>query len=313
MVSRVPESSDAPWFAGDPGEFYLFRVNRRPLDDPSLFTPEIPSDVFEHFVRVLAPGYEVVTGRRHQRAWRVGGVQVHEEDRTVTGRLGWVPLGGEDVVVEWSDAEKDWVSITTTPRGGRIVPFGFDHDSRILAVMRERFSPPNTVGSVFEQILRDNEHELPEEERTTEWSVEPILDTQEFIEWLDSLEVVTSVAFTARLPNPEPRDAFRDLAERMEARRATEYIETLKSDREEGLQGVQDDRDVRQAVAMGGHGLAQLRGRGRRAGRVSRFVQSREVATEHVEELPATWDETRLQVREWLKGQLRRFLDDPTS
>jgi hypothetical protein len=121
------------------------------------------------------------------------------------------------------------------------------------------------------------------------------------------------VSFTARLPNPEPRDAFRDLAERMEARRATEYAETLKSDREEGLQRVQDDRDVQQAIAMGEQGFATLRGVGRRAGRESRFVQSREVATEHVEELPSTWDEARELVREWLKGQLRRFLDDTST
>ncbi len=76
---------------------------------------------------------------------------------------------------------------------------------------------------------------------------------------------------------------------------------------------MQDDRDVQQAIAMGEHGLARLRGRGRRTGRESRFVQSREVATEHVDELPATWEEARQRISEWLKGQLRRFLDDTTS
>ncbi len=93
---RVPESTDKPWFAGEPGEFFLFRVNRRPLDEADhLWQRRLPEDLFEHFVRVLAPGYEVVTGRRNQRTWRVGGVQRHAEDRTLTGRLGWVPRGGE--------------------------------------------------------------------------------------------------------------------------------------------------------------------------------------------------------------------------
>lgn len=137
---------------------------------------------------------------------------------------------------DWSDEEKDWVTTTMKPRGGRVVPFGFDYETRLLTVLSDRSSPPATVAAVFERILRDNERELPEEERSTEWSVEPILDAEEFIEWLSSLEVVHRVSFTARLPNPEPRDAFRNLAERMEARRATEYTETLKSDREEGLQ-----------------------------------------------------------------------------
>lgn len=269
--------------------------------------------MFEHFVRLLAPGHEVVTGRRNQRTWKVGGVRRHEDDRTVTGRLGREPRGGEEVVPDWSEEEKDWLTMTVRPRGGRIVPFGFDGETRLLTVLSDRSSSPATLAAVFERILRDNERELPEEERSTEWSVEPILDAEEFIEWLSSLEVVHVVSFTARLPNPEPRDAFRDLAQRMEARRATEYTETLKSDRDEGLQSVQDDRDVQQAIAMGEQGFARLSGRGRRAGRQSRFVQSREVATEHVEELPSTWDETRRLIREWLKGQLRRFLDDNTS
>lgn len=309
----MPESSESPSFAGQPGEFILFRVNRRPLDEQNLFTPELPPDVFEHFVRVLAPGYEVVTGRRHQRTWRVGGIQTHEDDRTLTGRLGWIPRGGEEVVPEWSDLEKDWLSATATTRGGRIVPFGFDGDTRLLTVLADRSSPPATVAAVFEQVLRDNERELAEQDRSTEWSVEPILDAHEFIEWLESLEVVNVVSFTARLPNPEPRDAFRDLAERMEARRATEYTETLKSDREEGLQAVQDDPYVQQAIAMGEHGFAKLRGRGQRDGRESRFSQSREVASEHVEAMPPTWEQVRALMRGYLKDQLRRFIDDSSE
>jgi hypothetical protein len=77
---------------------------------------------------------------------------------------------------------------------------------------------------------------------------------------------VKAVSFTARLPNPEPKDAFRDLAERMEKRHATTYVEELLSDQDEGLVGVEDDRDIRQAIAMGEHGLATLRGRQRRLG-----------------------------------------------
>lgn len=305
----MPETSVAPWFAGEPAAFLLFRVNRRPREDRTLFTRDMPPGVFEHFGRMLAPGYEVVTGRRHQRTWRVGGVQVHEDDRMLTGRLGWVPRG-EEVVPEWSEEEVDWRSATTTPRGGRIMLFGFDGETRLLAVLSDRASAPPTLAAVFEKILRENERELEDDERTTEWSVEPILDSEEFIEWLSSLEVVYSVSFTARLPNPEPSDAFRDLAERMEARRATQYTETMKSQAEEGLQGVHEDRDVRQAIAMGERGFATLRGRGRREGHISKYSQSDEVAKERIEQMPTTWDGARALVRDALKGRLRRFLRD---
>lgn len=95
----MQERREIPWFAGEDGDFLVFRVNRRPLDPPSLFTATMPEDVFEHFVRVLMPGYEVVTGRRYQRTWRVGGLErdpasptlTGTESRTLTGKLG---MGG---------------------------------------------------------------------------------------------------------------------------------------------------------------------------------------------------------------------------
>jgi muramidase (phage lysozyme) len=56
-----------PWFAGHGGTLLAYRVNRRPLSRPSLFTPEIPDDVWDHFLRMLAPGHEITTGHAHQR------------------------------------------------------------------------------------------------------------------------------------------------------------------------------------------------------------------------------------------------------
>lgn len=302
-------TAEIPWFAGEPGAFLVFRINRRPLQDPTLFTPQMPEDVFEHFTRMLAPGYQVVTGRRHQRTWRVGGVVPDREAQTVTGKLGWLPVG-EEVVPEWSEEDKDWLSSTTTPQGGRIVPFGFDGESRLLTVLSDRSSAPATVAAVFERILRENERELEIADRSTEWSVEPILDVEDFLSWLGALDMVASVSFTARLPNPEPRDAFRDLAERMATRRATQYTETMKSGREEGLIGVEEDRDFRQAIAMGEQGFATLRGSGRRGGEVTRYSQTSQVATEHVEELPEDWPGVFGLIRHFLKERLRRFLDE---
>ena len=249
MEAREGGSGETPWFAGQPGKFFAFRVNRRPLSDASLFTPEAPLDVFEHFVRMLAPGHEVVTGRRHQRIWRVGGVNADEEQRVLTGKLGWERVGLE-LVPEWSEEEKDWVSSEATPQGGRVVPFGFDAQSRVLAVLSDRASRPGTMGVVFETILRENEADLVEEQRSTDWSIEPILDAEDFESWLHSVDVVDSVSFTAKLPNPDPTEAQRDLTERMQARRATRVSETMTSEREEGLTGVEEDPDFKQAIAQ---------------------------------------------------------------
>jgi hypothetical protein len=295
------------WFGGRPGSLALYRVNRRPLE-PSLYSQEgMPDDVFEHFVRMLAPGYRVVTGRGNQRAWRVGGVHVDEADRIVTGKLGWVPVG-EDVVPDWSDQEKDWAEHAVPPHGGKVVPFGFHGDSRLLVVLEDSKTSPESVAAAFELILQENEQQSLT--RSTDWSVEPVLDAATFRSWLASVEVVERVSFTAKLPNPEPRDAFRDLAERMARRRATVYTEALYSDRKLGLSGIEEDEDFRQAIAMGEHGLAKLSGTGFVGGRERPYSQTKRVASESVPELPRTWAETWKLIRAFLKSQVRRFVDE---
>jgi hypothetical protein len=297
----VPDPT-APWFADKQGEFVVFRVNRRPIGEHSLLPAEPPEDVFEHFVRVLTPGWEVVTGRRHQRTWRVGGVDVDSDRRVVTGKLGWLPRG-EEVVAEWSDEDKDWIANVAAPHGGRILPFGFDGDSRLLAVLRDGASAPTTISGVFEKILRENERELTEP--TTEWS----LDRRDFLTWLDKVDVVHSVSFTAKLPNPEPREDFAELVARMERRHATHFTETLASKTEEGLVGVQHDPDIRQAVAMGTQGFATLRGKGSIGGTVTKYSQREVVAEERVDVLPDSWDDMRELITGFLKHRLRRFLE----
>jgi hypothetical protein len=266
-----------------------------------------PADAFEHFVRMLTPGYEVVTGRKNQRVWWVGGIEVDQESRTLTGKLGWQPRE-EEIISEWVPAEKDWLSSTAEPRQRKLMPFGFDGEKRLLGVVADGSSAPPTIAAVFEKILRANENEL--QEPSTEWSVEPVLDRENFIGWLKALDVVRSVSFTARLPNPEPSDAFGDLWGRMDRSHATQYTETMKSGAEEGLIEVEQDRDFSQAIVMAEQGFAQLQGKGTRNGVVSKYSQKNDVATERVPELPHDWNQMRAMLKGFLKGRLRRFLED---
>jgi hypothetical protein len=294
-----------PWFADRPGDFVLFRVNRRPLGESTLFPATMPPDVFEHFVGMLAPGWEVESGRRNRRRWRVGGIAIDPEERVLTGKLGWIPEGSE-MVAEWSDEEMDWVARPGTPHGN-VLPFGFDGDTRLLTVLRDGASAPTTIANVIERVLRENERQS--HDPTTEWSVEPVLDRRDFLAWLESLDVVRLVSFTAKLPNPEPEDAFKDVVARMERRQATKFTETLVSDRDGGLSGVQEDRDFRQAVEMGTRGFATLRGEGSVDGNVTKYSQSEAVAKTRVDALPGSWKKMRTMIVELLKDTLRHLID----
>jgi hypothetical protein len=302
----MPDLAQMPWFAGRPGRLLVYRVNRRPKYADTLLPAEIPSDVFGHFIRMLEPGYEVVTGRHHQRIWRVGGIRIDGEERMLTGRLGW-QTKEDEVISQWSEEAMDWLTQTAEPKERKLMPFGFDGDSRLLSVLTDG-SAPSTIAAVFEKILRENEQELLEP--TTDWSVEPVLDRQDFLTWLGTLDVVTSVSFTAKLPNPEPGEAFDELYKRLVHSHATQHTETMRSEREEGLFEVEHDRDISQAIAMGQQGFATLRGKGTRDGATKSYSQTREVASESVEELPTGWDEMRALIAELLRGALRRFKDD---
>lgn len=293
------------WFGDRPGRFILFRVNRRPWPDLNLLTPEKPEDVFRHFLDTLTPGLEVVTGRSSQRTWKVGGLQSNPQGKTLVGKLGWEPVGLDDEP-RWSAEEMDWLPGTVPSHGGRVAPFAFDGATRLLTVLRDSRASPSTQAAVLQKILRTTEGEL--ENPSTEWSVELVLDGRDFITWLSTLDVVREVGFTARLPNPEPRDEFRELGDRIESQRATSFTEIHRSDREEGLADVQEDRDFRQAIAMGEHGFATLRGKGTRDGSESRYSQSDRVASESVEEVPPNWEQVWELMKHLLQGNLRRFL-----
>lgn len=234
---------------------------------------------------MLAPGFDVVTGRGNQRNWKVGGVQTDEEREILTGKLGWVPLGKEVVVPAWSEEDQDWTT-AAQQAGGGVMPFGFDGESRLLTILLDSHTRPNSVAGALEKIIQQNEDEMSEP--TTDWAVEPVLDKREFVEWLKAQDVVLSTTFRARLPNPEPMDDFEDLHERLESRHATEIRETMRSEREEGLVGVENDREFREAIAMGEQGFASLGGKGQRDGKVTSFRQNEQVAREREEDTSRT-------------------------
>ena len=304
----MPQPSPLPpSLANKPARILAYRVNRRALGEGSLLPEELPHDAFDHFVRMLAPGYKVVTtGRGRDRVWRVGGIEIDQDNEILTGKLGWYSLDPE-IVPTWSPELNDWPPTVRDP-AETLMPFAFDGSTRLLGVVHGKRSNPQVIATVFELILSENERELARP--TTEWSVEPLLDSTEFIEWLNSQDVVQSVAFKVRLPNQEARSAFEELAGRLMRVHGTEYSARLNSKRDEGLQHVEEDPEFSQAISMGRHGYADLRGRGRAGGKQTRYIQGEHVAAEPITRLPATWEETRTLLIDVIRHRLRRFLLD---
>jgi hypothetical protein len=85
----------------------------------------MPTNVYEHLGRVLAPGHEIFTGGKARRVWRVGRIRADPTDRTLLGKLGWASEGKEVDVPRWSPDVRDWVTDLQPARDGGVVPFGF--------------------------------------------------------------------------------------------------------------------------------------------------------------------------------------------
>jgi hypothetical protein len=269
---------------------------------------EIPDDVLDHFNRMLPNGWKVETmGGGGNRIWISGGVEIDQKGGAVTGKLGWHPAE-EEAVTDYDVQAEDWVVSVEAPHGRVVLPFAFDGDTRILAVLRKGRSRATTIGRVFETILRENEFES--QKPTTEWSVEPILDPRDFAEWLESMDVVREVEFVAKLPNPTPTAAYEEVFKRMENRRATRLTENFHSNRAGGLKNIQEDDDFTQAEAMATEGFATLRGVGERDGRKTRYNQNERIRRATIPHLPDSWDEMRQVLTGFLKERARGFLGD---
>ena len=294
-----------PPFAGKPATVVAYRVNRRPVAHPTLFADQAAPDILDHFVEMLKPGFPVSTyGKGGERTWRVGGRKVDQEERMVTGRLGWVKADS-GTETDWSDEEMDYVDVPGHPETVYF-PFVFDADSRILAFVKDPGTALTSVATAFEKILREND---TDPDRLLDWSVEPILDSQDFREWLHDLDVVRWVSFTAKLPNPEPTGAYRDVWERLTRTHGTELTEKFKSDREEGLVNVDQDEDFQQAIGMAEQSFATLKGQGYKTGTKRSYNQTSRVAQETIEEMPYDWDDVWAVLKECVKGKLLRFLE----
>ncbi|MCW0215815.1 MAG: hypothetical protein OJJ54_20880 [Pseudonocardia sp.] len=290
MTESDARSRNEPWFSGRPGTILLYRVNRRPLAQASLFSGQQPEDVFDHLVEVLLFGQEVETGRRSKRYWRLGNRGIREGERVLTGQIGWQSTAPEAAdrydpsAMEWSD------SLGERGRTAR-APFAFEADGRTLAVLKHPSFSERTIPHVFRELLQDGER-ARDGGATTDWDVEPLLDAEDFRGWLQSVDVVDRVQFTAKLPNPDGLEEFGQVWDRMDQHRAKLLREIMEgADPDVGLVGLEQDRVVNNYIAMSENAFGYVKADGRRDGHRTRFDQQSAVARRQTEDLPSSWGE----------------------
>jgi hypothetical protein len=266
----------------------LYRVNRRPLPDPTLGGGEQPESVMNHILEVLHFGRPEYTGTgNHQREWILGNRNILRDLTAFTGQIGWQG-NDEQQTSRYVPETREWRDELGTAERAARAPFAFDSRTRVLGILKHPSFSELTVASVFQKMLRAGEQDR--EWPSTEWSVEPVLDERDFLDWLQSVDSVTHINLVAEMPNPDGLEEFGPVWAELEARKARLIkTEMVAANIEVGLQGLDEDDRVRGNLAMGRQGFGHVQAWGLLNGRDKYFDQRAKVVRESTDELGPSW------------------------
>lgn len=302
------EQGSGPWFAGRDLALLFYRINRRPLDQPKLFSRE-PSDFVEHLMECLVVGVDVTTsGAGVDRHWVIGNRRLDGGD--VYGRLGFrsPELRQQD---EFDADTGSWTDILVEDERVATTPFVILGSHRVLCVVKNPKIGEATIPKVFEKLLNLGEMSRPE--ASTIWAVEPLLDEADFEKWLAGTDVLTRVTFIAKLPNPDAASKFEELVASMEAVDATEMKYSVATSPEDETGLAKDQVDVEETLAglreMTRRGYAKLRAAGRAASGARReYSQSQRVLRAR-RRMPASYPEAEAVLRAAAEQETRGRFD----
>ena len=245
-----------PWFSNRPVSVVVFRINRRPMSQGSLFGPQRESFI-DHLREVLLFGHSIRVGKRGKRQWRLGNQRIDHDGRFIAGILGWeTEETHQQDYFDRSSAE--WVPGVGTSSRVALAPFNIEISNRRLFVVKHHSFEETTIATVFRELLSEGERRSSA--ITTDWDVQPLLDEEEFEDWLRGIAVLDKVHFVAKLPNPDAEEEFLDLVNQLREIQAGEMTHTLKAaDPQIGLsKRLRQNRITRALVHMSKQGYASI-------------------------------------------------------
>lgn len=293
-ASEASERPRPPWYAVRDVTVLIYRINRRPLP-LTLFSPDEPNPPFpDHLAECLLFGPAVTTaGGGHERHWRLGNRTIDRADRYLAGWVGYITEDAEEQN-NYDNDTAEWKTEIVQSERRVTAPFVIVAESRFLYVVKHPTFSEGAVRVVFEALLNLGERER--EVRTTEWAVEPVLDTADFGRWLEETAVLDSVSFHVRLPNHDADDNFKQLADHLKIMKAESFDHRLKArDPESGLsKNFEDDAISQGLMQMARRAFATVRAKGRAInGKPRSYDQRERVRKARLPRLPADQDQAR--------------------
>jgi hypothetical protein len=260
------------------------------MPQPTIGAPDEMPPLMDHLEQVLLFGQGVVIGKgARKREWILGNRSILRDLSGLTGQVGWQMVGEQQRSRYLSDTQ-EWSDDVEAAELSAHAPFAFDGHTRILGVLKHRSFGEKAVAQAFEDLLRVGEMHLTWP--STEWSVEPILDERDFINWLGTVRSVTVINLVAKLPNPDGLEQFGPVWTEMQQRKARLLsMKMVATNEEDGLEDIMDDERVRGHLAMGGQGFGYVHAEGpsRRSGGKRIYDQREKVARRVIDEVGSTW------------------------
>ncbi|MCY3586590.1 MAG: hypothetical protein OXG76_12955 [Acidimicrobiaceae bacterium] len=272
-VNQYDEVSITPWFTNRVVDIIIYRINRRPYRQSSLFS-DIPESFADHLAETLLFGQAVQLRSRSNREWRLGNRSIDVASSNIAGIIGW--QAEEPQTQQYFESElKAWIPRIQVSNQVVAAPFNIDTRNRLLFVVRHNSFGYTAPATVFRTLLQEGEVER-EGGPSTDWDVQPILDETDFHSWLEDIYLLRKISFTARLPNPDAEEQFIELDEHMRSMRATTMKHELESnDASSGLStDLTEDPLTNGLVKMSSRGYADVNASGLdTSGRIRRFTQ----------------------------------------
>jgi hypothetical protein len=301
-MSDPADGVKPPWYADKDLPVLLYRINRRPSDQQSLFAAgELPS-FLDHLEEALLFGTPVVTGRSYQREWLLGNREINSDYRYLSGWIGYDTTGpGRRDYYDGST--KSWATELIEEQRTAKAPFAIAAETRILGVAKHPSFSSGTLAVVFEALLDGRENaDLPAP--AVDWAVEPLLDEPGFEQWLRETVLLERVTFSVKLPNPDAAESFAELSEHILKMDANLTHTLTPRDKRRGLSKDFQQEPISQGLLeMARRSYAQVTARGRSGlNRVRDYNQKDRVLKRRVK-LPSSSLEAQRTLGEYTSRQ----------
>ncbi len=242
---------------------YLSIITYKP--QRTLFQRSFDTDIQE----VINPDAKV---SRYNRTWRFSKPKIR--NGFLVGKMGFTSSGTERRA-DYDEQTKDFIELYVDAKLSTFVLWAMDLSSQILAFEAK---PPDIKYQSFKGAFEG----FLDERSDIGLTVEDIVETSKFVEWVKNLDRVTKFTANLRTPNPDfskhPK-FIQELLEDTNADRAR--LELVKL--QESTDSLDTEKTIREIVKYGEDGYSSIVARGEKSKRLQIFDSRKRVPMERVD------------------------------